>query len=420
MTRNLLRASVAAICSATISSGVMASGLFLPEGASAGYGMAGAGDGVNTDSAAVMWANPAAMAGLEGEMLTINGTLFDLSLKYEDHEDPSKDSPNAGRVLPTGGVFYALPLDEKMTMGLALSSSGGSAYDYSDWSNNPYGAALAEKGALANLQFNPSLSYRLNDKWSIGGGIQFNYTLLVSESSFYPTDSSALKLDQTGDFGVGFNLGVFFQPSDKVNLGLSYRSGQEHTFSDSGELLGQSRKYSYEFSPFVDQIDLSGSIELNDKWKLLGSIGWQKWSDMDSSTIYLEEKGNNDLLVKEIPVVRNWDDTWKYSVGVQYILNKDWTLKTGVTYETSPLDDATLQTPDMPMDRQIRFAVGATTSLGKNWTVDMYYEYADMGEPDIYREAAEVGENGVIIPGVNGKITDYNIHFIGAAFTRKF
>ena len=408
-TKSLLGLAVAA---ALLPMTSQASGLFLPEGSSSGYGTAGAGDGVNTDSAAVMWTNPAAMAGLEGETLTINGTIFDLGMKYEDHTG-LKNSPNAGGVLPTGGVFWAKPLNEKMTMGLAVSSLGGSAFDYSGWEHQ--GTMLATEGQLMNLQFNPSLSYRLNDQWSVGGGIQMSYTILSSESTWPGADrASLLKMEQTGDTAIGFNLGVFYEPSDVAKVGLSFRSKQEHEFSDDATvniiadpsldiLPGTyTSSYKYAFTPFVAQMNLSGSYELNDQWKLLGSLGWQNWSDMDEAAIELADLGLT------VPVVRNWEDTYQISVGAHYKLNNDWVLKSGITHETSPLDAAERQTLDMPMGPQTRFAVGATTDISENWTMDMYYEYTHMGNPDITTSV------------VDGEITDYNIHFIGAAFTRKF
>ena len=412
-TKSLLGMAVAAAMMPVFS---QASGLFLPEGSSSGYGTAGAGDGVNTDSAAVMWTNPAAMAGLEGETLTINGTLFDLGMRYEDHAG-QPNSPNAGGVLPTGGIFWAKPLSEKMTMGLAFSSLGGSAFDYSGWQHP--GTLLATEGQLMNMQFNPSLSYRLNDQWSVGGGVQMSYTILSSEMTYPGDQATFLKLDQTGDTAIGFNLGVFFEPSEKTRVGLGFRSRQEHEFSDSANLTvkevveGQSipagsyaGSYRYAFTPFVAQANLSGSYELSDQWTVLGSFGWQNWSDMSTSAIEL----SGNMPVNAIPVDRRWEDTYQLSVGAHYKLNEDWVLKSGITYETSPLDEAARQTLDMPMGEQIRFSVGATTDLNEDWTVDMYYEYASMGNPDM----------DIAAPTIDGEITDYRIHFIGAAFTRKF
>ena len=55
---------------------------------------------------------------------------------------------------------------------------------------------------------------------------------------------------------------------------------------------------------------------------------------------------------------RRWSDTWHYSGGVHYRPNDKWTLRSGIAYDTNPVD-ATDRTADMPIDRQVRYAIGA-------------------------------------------------------------
>jgi len=83
---------------------------------------------------------------------------------------------------------------------------------------------------------------------------------------------------------------------------------------------------------------------------------------------------------KDIP--RNWDDTWKFAAGLHYRPAKSWLLQAGLAYDTSPVDSDD-RTPDMPMDRQIRYAVGAQYQFSERLTVGGAAVYADYGDAEI-------------------------------------
>ncbi|GAM60407.1 long-chain fatty acid transport protein [Vibrio ishigakensis] len=71
-----------------------ASGIFLQEAVTANAGVAGAGDGVYTESAAAMWTNPATMSYMGESLTTINVMGFDLKMKYTDNGDEAMEKHN--------------------------------------------------------------------------------------------------------------------------------------------------------------------------------------------------------------------------------------------------------------------------------------------------------------------------------------
>ena len=401
-----------AITAAMLPSFAQAAGTFLPEGSSPGLGMAGAGDVVNTSNAAVMWANPAAMAGLDGEMMTINAMIFDLGVQFKDDNSTANadlgDGNNAGGILPAGGFFYHMPVNEKVSFGLAVSSLGGAALDYGDsWK----GQHLLTNTSLMSLQLNPSLSYRINDQWSVGGGVQLNYAWMEMATS-------AAKMNTGNDWATGFNLGVYFEPTDKLTLGLSYRSEVEHDFEDSVlvdavQLGPVQMNGTYQVAmPYVAQASFGGSYKLTEVTTVFSSVTWQQWSEMKATPLSVALDAGLDVS-GEIP--RNWDDTWGIQLGVEHQLNQAWKVKTGVSYETAGLDDPTLQRPDLPSAEQWAFAVGASTKMG-NWDMNFFYEYKNLGEPKI----DNVTTIGSVEKTVKGTFEDFRIHFIGMSATQKF
>ena len=365
-----------------------ASGLFLQEAVVANAGTAGAGDGVYTRSAAAMWTNPATMSHMGESKTTINTMAFDLEMKYQDNQDSSGDGKGHS-VLPSFGAFHAHQVTDKLHLGIALGAVGGSSLDYgSEWA----GRLLLEEITLTAMQVNPSLSYKLNDQWSVGAGIQLSWAALQQTTS-------ALTVKQDTDWVYGYNLGVMYTPTDKLKLGASYRSKLEHEFNN--DVKGQTNiglLNSLSTDIVVPEIiDLSASYALNHQLDLLASIQLHRWSEWDTTVLDFGTQ------IGGLQIDRDWDDVWKFAVGADYQLNSDWRLKAGFSYETSPQDDPTMQYVDLPVGEQYRYSVGAST-YWDDILIDVFYEYADLGSVDMDRFMVDGSFDG-------------RIHFVGVSAT---
>ncbi|PMG25759.1 OmpP1/FadL family transporter [Vibrio splendidus] len=370
-----------------------ASGLFLQEAVVANAGTTGAGDGVYTRSAAAMWTNPATMSHMGESKTTINTMAFDLEMQYQDNGD--KQDGKAHSVMPSFGAFHAHQVTDKLHLGIALGAVGGSSLDYgSEWA----GAALLEDITLTAMQVNPSLSYKLNDQWSVGAGVQFSWAAFQQSTS----GVAGFTAKQDTDWAYGYNFGVMYTPTDKLKLGASYRSKLEHEFNN--ELSGSAFNSLSTDLALPEIVDLSASYALNSQLDLLASIQFHRWSEWDETVL---DFGVTDR--DGIPIKRDWDDVWKFAVGADYQLNSDWRLKAGFSYETSPQDDPSMQWVDLPVGEQYRYSVGAST-YWDDILIDVFYEYADLGSVDMNRDLQEpLGANLL-----NGSF-DGRIHFVGVS-----
>ncbi|PML52785.1 OmpP1/FadL family transporter [Vibrio lentus] len=367
-----------------------ASGLFLQEAVVANAGTTGAGDGVYTRSAAAMWTNPATMSHMGESKTTINTMAFDLEMQYQDNGD--KQDGKAHSVMPSFGAFHAHQVTDKLHLGIALGAVGGSSLDYgSEWA----GAALLEEITLTAMQVNPSLSYKLNDQWSVGAGVQFSWAAFQQSTS----GVVGFTAKQDTDWAYGYNFGVMYTPTDKLKLGASYRSKLEHEFNNElkGSLPGNNRSLSTDLA-LPEIVDLSASYALNSQLDLLASIQFHRWSEWDETVL---DFGATDL--GGIPIKRDWDDVWKFALGADYQLNSDWRLKAGFSYETSPQDDPSMQWVDLPVGEQYRYSVGAST-YWDDILIDVFYEYADLGSVEMDRLMVDGSFDG-------------RIHFVGVSAT---
>ncbi|MBM7035860.1 OmpP1/FadL family transporter [Vibrio ulleungensis] len=377
-----------------ISSNANASGFFLPEATYSNLGTAGAGDGVHTDSAAAMFTNPATMSGMGDRLFTGNLSVMDLEMKYSDTQDPSNPigpngDANAHEVMPTIGLYYVKQLSDTVHGGIALASQGGMAADYgSDW-----GAALALNDiTLMTLQLNSSVSVQVSEKWSLGGGLQFSY-------ASYEMNATGPSFEQGDDWAVGYNLGALYQHSERLKFGLSYRSAIEHEIDTTTLNSSVDATIGLEIPAIAD---ISMAYSLNSDWDLLASVQWHNWSAWDTTPV--------SVAGGDASVIRGWEDVWHFALGTEYKLNRDWRLKAGISYETSPQDDPSKQNADLPVGEQWRYSVGASTKVN-DYLIDFYYEYADLGSVEVDQSKGPSGNAGY------AGYFDGRLHFIGMSVT---
>ncbi|MHC4964392.1 MAG: OmpP1/FadL family transporter, partial [Planctomycetota bacterium] len=111
---------------------------------------------------------------------------------------------------------------------------------------------------------------------------------------------------------------------------------------------------------------------------------------------------------------RGWEDTWRVGVGFEWDFTEDWKLRSGFSFDSSPVDDDELL-PDIPVGDQYRFSVGLQKDFGEGKVLGFSYTmlYSDIDVDMV----ALPPSNAVILDG------DYDpamMHFFGANLTISF
>ena len=379
-----------------------ASGLLLQEAVTANAGTAGAGDGVYTETATAGYTNPATMSHMGEQKTTINTMALYLQMDYTDASNDSSllNTPDgdasADTLMPSIGIFHVRQVTENTHVGINFGAIGGSSIEYgNDWD----GANHLDKAFMSALQLNPNISYQLDDNWSIAAGVQINYGLIEVSTTGFESDMGT-------DWAFGYNAGAMYK-AEQWALGLSYRSKLIHDFDDISASLVNGSNAIVGTELVVPAItDISASYDLNAQVTLLSSIQFHQWSEFSETPVYNDTLNSAPALPQAID--RDWEDVWKFAVGVDYQLNSAWDLKAGFSYETSPQDDPTKQWVDLPVGEQYRYSLGASTYWNST-RVDIFYEYADFGTMEIDRSSKPYTQ-------IQGKF-EGSIHFVGANFT---
>jgi long-chain fatty acid transport protein len=355
-----------------------AGGLYLNEFGTPSMGVAGAGANAVASDASTSFHNPAGMTRIKGNELMVTAGLLDAAVKFDQDPDtpvPGGDGGDAGGLAPIIGGFYTHSLSDRWKLGANLITLTGAVLDYDDdWT----GRYLNTEVTLLTMTFAPSIAYKVNDWLSLGGAVEVMYADLEMKAKAPlpgPGGGEGEVTIDGNDVAFGFGLGALFELSERTRFGLVYQSEIEPEFDGDVDLSPLGLSVATDTTITLAQfVRLSAYHELNDRWALLGTVGWEDWSAFEDVNISTDN-GSNDI-------PRNWKDTWKFAAGVHYRPVENWLLQLGMAYDTSPVDKED-RTPDMPIDRQIRYATGVQYKWSERLTVGSQFVYADYGKAKI-------------------------------------
>jgi long-chain fatty acid transport protein len=244
----------------------------------------------------------------------------------------------------------------------------------------------------------PSIAFRVNNWLSLGGGPQIMYADLEMKLKAPPPDGNGdVKIDGD-DIAFGFGLGALVEASERTRFGVVYQSEIQPEFDGDVEIdpLGVDVSTDTEIT-LAQFVRVAGYHELNNRWALLGTVGWEDWSAFDDVNISTSRGSRN--------LPRNWKDTWKFAAGVHFRPVDNWLLQLGFSYDTSPVDSDD-RTPDMPMDRQIRYATGVQYKWSQRLSTGAQFVYADYGKAKIRNDLlrGEYKRNDILFFALNANL----------------
>lgn len=417
-----LKLAAAATLSAALSSAAVAGGFMLTEQSVAGLGRAYAGAGIVGDDLSAVWYNPAGMSLLSGTAVQMGAVVADLDLEVTTNESATfghhKASKENGRKhgVPIPNMYLVHQIKDDMWFGLGITVPFGMATEYdNNW-------AAADKGMNAEVKvfdINPNVAFKLTDTLSFGAGVSLQYVTAQFEQKNNLGHGTAMRVRLNADgWAWGGNLGFMWQPTETVRVGLAYRSQVNHKAdgylkSDletaNGTLIKhfQSNDGHAEMSaPHV--ITLTGTWKATEALRLSGLVRWTNWSSFDKLPIsgsslydasytagvlaYGPEVAGQKATNKH-NAVYNWKDSWLFTVGADYDINDEFTVRGGVGYEISPVDDDKYRSATIPDTDRLWLSMGATWHASKNLQSDFGIAYLKgIGNKDLYTGNDKVAE----------------------------
>lgn len=371
---------------------LFASGFALNEQSISGMGTGFAGRSSSADDASTVFGNPAGMSRLKRQQVTGGFAAIDASTDINDTSG-TRSGTNKGDMVPLTGVpmgYYVKPIDDQWTFGLGVYAPFGLITDYE---SSFQGQNFGSKSEVKVVTFQPTVSYAFNDKVSIGFGPTINRISGKLESTLNLPLGAPLNGDNNvtikgDDIGYGYNIGLLVQATDTTRVGLTYHSKvkyklEGHTEVNPGAgipgVILSGAKYDASLDITTpESVDFSVTQQINDAWTVYAGSAWTRWSRLKDITVQNDGTETGGGLVNPqlgtITEEQNWHDTWAYAIGTSYQLNKQWVLRTGLTFDQSPTNN-TDRSPRIPTGDRTIFSLGAGWSPTEDLTIDVAYSY---------------------------------------------
>jgi long-chain fatty acid transport protein len=386
-------AGVSVLALAAITSPALAGGFDIHEQSTVFLGSAMAGAAAGGSLGSMYWnsAGAAQFSGLNTESSytlvlpegnvhvrdTTPGAVFGLS-DYPVEGVPSS-SGNIGIDAVTSASYGAYQVSRDLWLGIAINSPFGLATKPDN--TNYSGAILGVTTKLLTVNANPMISYRIAPGITIGAGVQMEYgwgKLQFVTPSAVGGDTAQFKGD---DWAFGGTAGIMIEPAAGTSIGLGYRSQLTHELDGHFHSDGIGNGSAVGTVNLPDIVTFSARQVVAPNMRLLGSIQWENWSRFDQLTVRGNVPGG------ELSIPANWDDSWYFSVGAEYDYSPALTLRTGVGYEISPVDDPTKRFTSIPDNDKVYLSIGASYRYSEATTFDVGYSHLFVQDGDFVRAA---------------------------------
>lgn len=405
-----------AVILALSSQAVYASGFALIEQSASGQGLSYAGAAANAEDASVMWFNPAGLTQIEASQAILGAHVIAPSAKFTNASSAGVvggDGSIAGAVtgLISGAgddgatlgfvpnVYWKTELDG-VDFGLGINVPFGQHISYDETWVGRYHATETD---LKTLNINPSIAKKVSDKLSFGFGLNVQYVdVLLGQKINQKVAGAAVadgNAEVTGNsWAFGYNLGLMYQPSESLNLGVGYRSAITHDVNGQVKYSNMDNTtpiqalggatFAQVFTDAAaaasvslpDSLTVAADYKLSDKVQLLASATWTGWKAYDELVVDFANAAPDS------ESNQSFQDSMRYSLGMSYQYSSKWKLRTGLAFDETPVPNAQSRSPRTPDSDRAWLSFGAGYSISKN--VDL-----DVGYTHIYADKAPVNYN---------------------------
>jgi len=371
-------------------------------------GMGGTGTGLLQDGASVLF-NPGAVAMLPQNY--VQAGISPLFFKSAFQSKGSNVTYNNSNQVATPFTAYAAwgPTGSKWKIGMGVYTPFGGL---TNWGNTWEGKYSLESLNLKAIYFQPTLSYRVSDKISLGAGFVYNYGS-VDLTEALPLANSAGQDGQAelkgNGHGLGYNLGVFIKPSKEVSLGLTYRSQVDTKIENGDAIFTVPASLATSFpSPntFSSSIPLPSTTSFglgltpDDKWTVGFDLEYVHWSVYKSLDF---NYGKTTASLQNTSETRNYQNAYDVRLGAEYKTSPKLAVRFGGGYATTAVQDGYV-TPEAPDADRVYGTLGLGYKVAKCLDLDLSFEYEHVmsrTQTEYQTQLSGTFVTNVYIPGIS-------------------
>jgi long-chain fatty acid transport protein len=396
-----------------------AAGFALIEQSGSGMGNAYAGGSAVAEDASTIFFNPAGMTYIQGtqavgalHLIKPNAEFNDKgSIKALGFPPRGDEGSNAGDLAFVPNFYFMTDINPSVKVGIGMNAPFGLKTEYDDeW----VGRFQADKSEVKTININPSIAFKVNDQLSLGFGISTMWAeaTLTRQVNRVVAAESNVKI-KGDDWGFGFNFGAIYQATADTRIGMAYRSKVEQHLEGKAKFGAPLSAGNTDVKADVtlpENFSVSVFSRLNDTWDLMGDVTWTRWSQFKELKI-VRDNGTTLALTPE-----NWENTMRYSVGVNYNYSDAIKLRAGLAYDEEAIEDE-FRTARIPGNDRKWLSLGASYQVTPTSKIDVGYSHLFLSDAEIDDDQTSAAE------GFNGRLRgdfEGSVDILSMQYTHNF
>lgn len=340
------------------------------------------------NSSELVFFNPAGLVDLEDKFnisAGVSGVFSNIAYQnVETGANARSDSPMATPLY----LYASYKANDWLAFGLGVYTPYGSEVKYEDdWE----GSHLVNNIKLMAIYIQPTVSFKIHDKLSVGGGpiyvtgsVNFNRNLNRTLSDL-DGNRANVTIDATGISSWGWVASAMFNPTENLRIGATYRS-EIILEADDGDATFANIPNS-PLTPFKDtsvnaampmpaEMTVGMSYTFNDAFTFAFDYNRSFWDAYKSLDIDFADPN-----IPDSKNARNYKNSSIYRFGMQYDATKMFTLRAGYYLDESPVKPGYFA-PETPRNDSNNFTAGLTVNVTKSLQIDASFLYSHFKEID--------------------------------------
>lgn len=381
-------------------------------------GMSGAGSALFVDESSIFY-NPGALAKMDNNSISIGASAIMYRSAFREQNSYHQYNTKF-QISPPFSIFATFgPKDTWWKAGIGVYTPFGGGVD---WGQDWPGKFELNHLSLRAIYIQPTLSFKLTDNFSVGGGFVYNIGMVDLSRSIPAFNDQGqpgrAELSGTGT-GTGYNVGIHYNLEDKFALSLSYRSKVVTKLKDGDAefTVPSALASSFPTTTFDAELPLPSSFNIGITFPLSEKVDFVADGTLINYSIYksltFNYKHNTDDVIGDDALEdtyqpKNYGNAFSTKIGVNYTPSDKLELRAGAGYVITPVKPEFVyaETPD---NNRLMASVGFTYAISNKFDINGAYTFQRILQRTVTNS----------ITGLNGTFKT-NIHAPGISLTYKW
>ncbi len=357
-------------------------GFQLNEHGAKAMGMGGAYTAVANDASAIYW-NGAGLTQLYGTNILLGSTLIAPVSSFRGVTPDITEYKMEKQIFFPSHFFISHSYNKDLAVGLGFTSPFGLG---TKWGEDWIGKYLAIETELQTFTISPVVAYNIADNFSLSAAFVYSFanvtiTRKVPQTPF--EGDAFVKLDGKDNFAAGYNFGLMYKPTPRLNLGLSFHSQLAYEFDGDAKTTGA--------QPLIDAKRLpnggvkaelttpfnfafGAAYDVLYKLKISFDFQYVGWSSYDSLAIDFNDPDYSDLASPRL-----YDNSFIVRLGCDYKINNDLELLAGIYFDKNPVKEEYVN-PSLPDANRLGFSFGLEYAILPQLNISASYLFIRSSE----------------------------------------